>query len=58
VSIGVTVAFALGQATLGHGTLPIRWAEYLVVLAGLVWFAVLAGILVWSAWHARDHATA
>jgi peptidoglycan/LPS O-acetylase OafA/YrhL len=48
VSIGLTVAFALAQTTIGRGTVPSRWVEYSVALAALVWFAVLAGILVWS----------
>ena len=48
VSIGLTVAFALAQTTIGQGTVPSRWVEYLVALGTLVWFAILAGILVWS----------
>jgi len=48
VSLGVTVALALAQSAIGPGTVPSLQIASVVTLAGLGWFAVLAGILVRS----------
>ena len=53
VSIIMLIASAAAQSALGPGTVPLRF-EYLVTVAGLVWFLALACILAGLAWRSDD----
>jgi hypothetical protein len=53
VSVSILVASAAAQPAIGPGTDPFKF-EYLVTVAGLVWFLGLAGMLVGLAWRAAN----
>lgn len=53
VSVIVLVASAAAQFAIGPGTVPLQF-EYLVMMAGLVWFLSLAGIFAVFAWRSDN----
>ena len=48
ISLCVAILAAFAQQTIGAGIVPGLWTGWVISVLGLVWFAILGGVLMWQ----------